>query len=134
MARKPKPDLKSRTPLAEWIAAGCGLALTLGAIGVTLWEGVTAGDEPPALSVVAEAPVRTPDGFVVPLVVHNRSAATAAEVEVTGVLATPDAPSQTRHARFAYVPGRGEARGGLIFSTDPGASGVTVAIEGYADP
>ncbi|PZQ53098.1 MAG: hypothetical protein DI570_24370 [Phenylobacterium zucineum] len=134
MARKPKPDLSSRTPLAEWIAAGCGLVLTVSAIGVTLWEGLTAGDDPPALSVVAEAPVRSAEGFVVPIVVRNRSAATAADVEVTGILASPSAPPQARQARFAYVPGRGEARGGLVFPTRPGASGVAVTIEGYADP
>ena len=133
-ARKPKPSPAARTPAAEWTAAALGLLLTLGVIGYTVWEGLTENNGPPSLSIFAEPATPTANGYVVPIVVRNASHATAAQVEVQGVLARPGQPTEERRASFAYVPGRGEARGALVFQADPAASKVEFSIEGYADP
>lgn len=133
-ARKSGPNLAERTPIAEWTAAALGLVLTLGVIGYTVWEGLTEDDGPPRLSISSGPPARTAHGFVVPIVVRNASHATAAQVEIEGVLAHPGRPAETRRASFAYVPGRGEARGGLVFHGDPAASKIAFSVSGYADP
>jgi uncharacterized protein (TIGR02588 family) len=133
-ARKAQKGLIQRTPVAEWIAAALGLALTLGLVGYTIWEGVTADPGPPRLSVSAGPATRSGTGYVVPLVVQNASHATAAQVEVRGVLRRPGEAPEERHATFSYVPGRGEARGGLVFQADPAASPPDVSVEGWEDP
>lgn len=132
--RRPKAAPAGGTPLAEWIAAGLGLVVTAGVIGYTLWDGLTDDAGPPQLSVRAERPSATPAGFVVPIIVRNASHATAADVEVVGRTTPPGQASDERRAILRYVPGRGEARGGLVFRTDPGASPIDVSVEGYADP
>ncbi len=132
--RKPKPSLAERTPIAEWTAAGLGLALTLSVIGYTLWEGTMERDGPPRLSVTAEPAVKMGATHVVPIVVQNASHATAAQVEVRGVLNVAGAPPEERQASFTYIPGRGEARGGLIFRADPALGRLDLSVEGFAEP
>jgi uncharacterized protein (TIGR02588 family) len=137
MAPRKKPDppgLLERTPIAEWVAAALGLLLTLGVIGYLVWDGLRERDAPPDLSVIAGAPAQVGQGFVVPVTVRNDSPATAADVEVLGVLEQGGVVIEERRASFAYVPGDGEATGGLVFSRDPRAYRLRLEAEGYADP
>ena len=130
----PPPTLLERTPLAEWAAAALGLALTLAVIGYSVWEGLRDDRGPPDLSVTAERPRPTQSGHTTPVVVRNASHATAAAVEVTGVLEQGGRVVEQRRAVFAYVPGKGEARGGLVFERDPSAFTLRVSVEGYEEP
>jgi len=134
--RKPAPrrSLIARTPVAEWAAAALGLVLTLSVIGYSLWEGLIGDKGPPHLEVEAQAPKALARGHVVPIVLRNASHATAAAVEVRGVLEQAGAVIEERRATFAYVPGGGEARGGLVFERDPKMFTLRVAAEGYEEP
>jgi len=135
MARRTlQPGLAERTGWAEWIAAAAGLLLTLGVVGYTLWEGFHADQGPPALSVAAEPAVRAGAGYLLPVTVRNASRQTAAQVEIRGVVKGVGGPNEERRASFAYVPGQGEAKGGLLFQQDPGAGQVELSVEGFADP
>lgn len=133
--KKPQPSLTERTPIAEWLAAGAGLFLTLGVIGYLLAEAIGERQgEPPSLSVSGGPAQRTDGGYVLPIVVRNSSYTTAAAVEVRGVLEQDGAVVEEHTATFAYVPGRGEARGGLIFQHRPGPGAVRLSAEGYEEP
>lgn len=126
--------LAERTPLAEWISAAVGLVLTLGVIGYSAWEALAGEGGPPALVVETQAAEASEQGHVVPLVVRNKSPSTAAGVEVRGVLEQAGVVVEERRAVFAYVPGGGEAKGGLVFERDPGGFTLRVAAEGYEEP
>ena len=136
MARQPakRRGLLERTPVAEWTAAAIGLVLTFGVIGYSLWEGLASGNGPPSLTVMAEPPEPAGRGHLVPIVVRNASHATAGAVEVRGVLETDGRIVEERRAIFTYVPGKGEARGGLLFERDPAAYVLRIAPEGYEEP
>lgn len=132
--RKPRPGLLERAPIAEWAAAGLGLILTLCVLGYLVWDGVTARPGPPALSVSSAQPSRNASGYTVPITVRNDSDATAAAVEVRAVLHLPSRPVEERRASFAYVPGRGEVKGGVVFEQDPRLGLLRISIEGYEEP
>lgn len=134
--RKPasRKTLRERTPIAEWSAAGLGLILTLAVVGYSLWEGLAGDDGPPELEVETQPAQAVAKGHAVPIVVRNSSHSTAAAVEVRGVLEQAGAVVEERRATFAYVPGGGEARGGLVFERDPRAFTLRVAAEGYEEP
>jgi uncharacterized protein (TIGR02588 family) len=68
------------------------------------------------------------------IVVRNDSDATAAQVEVRGVLRTRGGTDEERRASFAYVPGSGEVRGGLVFQQDPRRDELELTVEGFAAP
>lgn len=129
-----KAPVKSKTPIAEWIAAALGGGLTLGVIGYTVFEGVTAGDGGPELTVETQAVERSGESYLVPIVVSNGSHATAAAVEIRGTLSAGGSLIEERHVVFTYVPGKGEARGGLTFEHDPKGYVLSVTPEGYAEP
>lgn len=132
--KKPRQTLVQRTPVAEWTAAGLGLLLTLAVLGYSVWQGLTDTRGPPSLSVAVERAAPTAGGFVVPLTVRNTSDATAADVEVRGVLEQAGVAVEERRAGFAYVPGRGEVSGGLVFQNDPARYRLSVRAEGYEEP
>jgi uncharacterized protein (TIGR02588 family) len=137
MADKKKADpakAAKRTPVAEWVAAGLGLVMLLGVIGYSVWEGMADDAGPPSLSVAVEPVTKTAQGFTMPVAVRNASAATAGQVLVRGVLEQGGAVIEERTATFAYVPGRGEAKGGLVFSRDPRGYELKLTAEGYEEP
>lgn len=128
------PGLGERTPLAEWVAASLGLALTLGVLGFSLWEAVTDANGAPALSLEADAAAAAGGGFVIPVTLRNDSNATVASVWIRGVLERDGRPVETRRALLDYAPGKGEVRGGLVFQNDPAAHVLRLTVEGYQEP
>jgi uncharacterized protein (TIGR02588 family) len=133
--RKPAPSrIARRTPILEWAAAALGLLLTLAILGYSIWEGVSDHEGPPHLTVAGEPAEATEGGFVVPLTVRNRSYATAAGVEVRATLERDGRVVEERRVVFTYVPGRGEAKGGVVFQADPATAQLRLEPEGYQDP
>ncbi|MGH6707194.1 MAG: hypothetical protein ACREB1_10345 [Sphingomicrobium sp.] len=128
MARKaPRRDA---VPLLEWAAAGLGLLVLLVMLWVMAGEIVSGGDDDvPLLSVRVEAVTATPAGHVVQFRITNRSAQTAAAVQVEGKLS-----DEVATASVDYVPGRSEARGGLLFEGDPRTGAVELRVTGYELP
>ena len=131
---EPRPSLLRRTPVAEWTAAATGLALTLGVVAYLVWEALAGSGPSPVLIVTSEPARATDGGHVVPVTVRNESRATAAAVEIRGVLEQAGRPVEERRAVLAYVPGRGGARGGLVFQRNPADYELRVAAEGYESP
>ena len=132
--KKPEPNAGAQSPVLQWVAAGLGFVLVLVVVGYSVWEAVAGDHGPPDLSVVAELATSSAFGHTVPIVVKNDSHATAASVEVVGVLEQAGISIEERRAAFAYVPGKGEATGGLVFENDPARHTLKVSVEGYEEP
>lgn len=128
MARKtPGHDA---VPLLEWVAAALGLLVLLAMLSVMALEIFSGGDDDlPLLSVRIEAVSATPAGHAAQFVVSNRSSQTAAAVQVEGKLG-----DEVASASIDYVPGRSEARGGLLFRGDPRTGAVELSVTGYELP
>jgi uncharacterized protein (TIGR02588 family) len=132
--RDRKQSLADRTPALEWIASGLGLLLTLGVLGSIGWEAVKGGNgRPPAIAVTVESVTPIASGYVVEIRARNRSAATAAAVQIEGKLDKGGAPV-TSTASIDYVPGESDRRAGLFFADDPRAYPLEVRAVGYAKP
>jgi uncharacterized protein (TIGR02588 family) len=133
MARK--QDKAPREPLLEWIAAGLGLVLTLGVIGVIGREAI-AGEtqQPPAIDVRAVSLRSMPSGFLVEVVAANRSGGTGAAVTIEGELKSGETSVETSDFTFDYVPGHAERRGGLFFKEDPRKHQLELRALGYQQP
>lgn len=133
MARK--QDTAPREPLLEWIAAGTGLILTLVILVVIGREAISGETETPAaIQVRAKPPTQMKSGFVVEIVARNVSGATAAAVEIEGVLKSGDTEVETSGLTLDYVPGHAERKGGLFFSKDPREYQLEVRALGYQRP
>ena len=116
-------------PALEWISAALGLLVFVALLAVLGLEALLrGGDDVPRLSARVEAVTSVPGGHVVQFTVSNGSGQTAAAVQVEGKLG-----EETASATLDYVPGRSEAKGGLMFRADP-APGVELAVLGYELP
>ena len=121
-------------PPLEWAAAGVGLLVALALSGILLWHALDSrGDTIPLLSVRQVGLVHSGGAHIVEFELSNRSAATAAAVQVEGVLESGGA-GETSSATIDYVPGRSSARGGLAFSADPRRHRLKLRVTGYELP
>lgn len=125
----------ARTPLLEWIAAGLGLALTLGMVAIIGLEAMR-GDssQPPAIEVRATGVTVVPSGYLVEIAATNRSGGTAAAVAIEGVLKSGETEVETSSLTLDYVPGHAERKGGLFFTRDPRRHRLEVRPLGYQAP
>lgn len=113
-------------PVLQWVMAGVGAAVTLGAVGIVVWEALQP-PSPPALSARIVAVQSTAAGQVATVRVQNDGDDTAAAVDIEGVLG-----DQSATATLDYVPGHGHARAYLRFDADPRAAAVSV--KGWSAP
>jgi len=127
MPTKKKPAASSTPrPVLQWVMAGVGAAVTLGAVAIVVWEALQPSS-PPALSARIVAVQSTAAGQVATVRVQNDGDDTAAAVDIQGVLG-----DQTATATLDYVPGHGHARAYLRFDADPRRAAV--AVKGWSAP
>ncbi len=132
-----KQDNKGRhaVPPLEWAAAGIGGLIAAGIIAILSIEAVNHADQPPPLLAVgAERLVANGASYVVEFEVSNRSARTAARVQVEGSLSVGGKSVETGAATIDYVPGNSRSRGALLFARDPRRHTLDLRVTGYALP
>jgi|GEM_PF-184893 len=115
-------------PVLQWIGAGLGMLVTLGAIGVILVEAM-APARPVAFSVAVREVRPTEGGWIAEVEVGNRGSTAAAGVTLEGM-----AGEQTAAATLDYVPGDGEATAFLRFPRDPRTAPPVVVVTGWSEP
>ena len=125
-----KQSKRDPVPALEWISAALGLLVMIGLLFVLGREIANGGDaDLPILSARVEAVTRTQAAYVADIRVTNASAQTAAAVQVEAKLGDEQAS-----ATVDYVPGRSDARIGLLFQSDPRAEQLELRVVGYELP
>lgn len=125
-----KQSKRDPVPALEWVAAALGLLVMVGLLFVLGREIANGGDDDlPVLSARVERISRTPTAYVVDIRVTNASAQTAAAVQVAAKLGEEEST-----ATVDYVPGRSDARIGLLFQSDPRAGQLELRVVGYDLP
>ena len=121
-------------PPLEWAAAAVGLLVALVLLAIVAREAFVTRDESvPELTATAERVVATASGHVVEVRVDNASSQAAAAVQIEGTMGE-GGNEETSIATIDYVPGRSEAKGGLIFSRDPRGGRFELRVTGYEIP
>lgn len=126
VAKKPAQKPAAGYPILQWCAAVVGLAATLAAIGIVVWEAL----QPPSLATLTasiEKASATPAGYVAEIRIFNHGDDTASAVEVEGVVG-----EEVAHVTIDYVPGHGHADAHLQFDADPRAAALRV--RGWSAP
>lgn len=121
-------------PAAEWIAAGAGLLMVLGALWVLLAHGLSGDSEPPDVSLRVVEVQRTTGGWRVQFEARNGGDETASELGVRGELVSGGAAVETAEATLDFLPGGSTRNGGLFFTRDPGSAQLRLRTTGYRDP
>jgi len=133
-ARKPDAtDNDSDTPLLEWIFGALGLALFAGALAITLINGLSP-DTPPTISVAAEAPQATSEGFRVEFEARNGGDETAALVRLVATVKDGDAIVETQTVEIDFLPPHSSRRAGVFLQHDPAGLAVAIRAVSYQHP
>jgi uncharacterized protein (TIGR02588 family) len=123
-----------RTPWLEWVASALGLVIVLAIVILLARELIQASGAPPVLRVDARAVSAHAGGFTVEILAKNESGATAAQVEIEGVLKRGAESVETARATLDFVPGHSVRGAGLFFTRDPRQFELQVRALGYARP
>ncbi|HEY0599124.1 hypothetical protein [Brevundimonas sp.] len=124
-SKKPAPH--TQPPVLEWIMGGLGLLLTLAVLAVFLREAMGPGG-PPVIEPRLHAVHGGPGHWRAEVEVRNTGSATAAAVEIEGVLG-----DETASATLDYVPAGGTETVVLGFEADPRA-GLQLQTRGWTEP
>jgi uncharacterized protein (TIGR02588 family) len=121
-------------PLTEWVSAGLGAIIAIATFTVVALEvpGEEADGPDVRLTVTSIAPAS--GGYLVRIRARNLSGATAAALEVEGILKRGSETIETSRVTFDYVPSGSVESGGLWFHQDPRLYQVSVRAIGYQDP
>ncbi|MFE9083774.1 hypothetical protein ACQKKG_03195 [Brevundimonas sp. NPDC003935] len=126
MKNREKPARETLSRL-QCVCALMGLIVTAAAIAV-LARSAFADHRPPDLTVLPQALRPVGAGWALEVKVVNNGDMTAAAVEIEG-----EADGEKSGATLDYVPGHGEKRATLVFSSD-GKPQAQVRITGWSDP
>lgn len=120
------------------------IAMAAGAIGFVLTTSLTVfiglqvlreSDAPvPVITVETREVHRTAAGFVAEFEVRNRSAHTAANVEVEASLSIPGSEPTVNTVSVGYVPGHSLQRGGVLLPADPRSGKFELRVLGFTEP
>jgi uncharacterized protein (TIGR02588 family) len=124
---------RHKVPPLEWATALLGLILAAGSIGLILYDAFDQ-ETPPKLHAQVEQLLRIDNHYLVKIVVTNDGGSTAAKVKVEGRLRKGEKTVETASTTFDYVPAHSQARGGMLFTYDPGAHDMTLEPKAYTEP
>lgn len=123
-------------PWWHWLVAGVGAVLVLGTAGYLTFQSIHAPSDPPAITLSVSHMKAVPNGYVVVVNAHNSGGETAAGLKVTGVLKRNGQLLDQNEFTLDYLPASSSRHGGLFFTHDPQAAGVTLQLQpsGYSKP
>lgn len=121
-------------PVWEWIIAGAGLILVIGAIGFMLYEAMTEKSAPPNFTVSVDSINPASDGYHVKFRVKNTGDQTAADVAIEGQLRQGAEIIETNTVTLNYLPSDSEREGGFVFSKNPHEYELKLRAKSYEKP
>jgi len=124
----------SRIPSLEWIASGVGLLLTVGVFGLIGWQALNDASSSPVIIVETTEVSPVAGGYRVNVRAHNTGGAVASQVRIEGTLSRGNGSNEIGDVVLDYIPGHSTREGGLFFTQDPRAGGLSVRAAGFAKP
>lgn len=121
-------------PWLEWAASAVGIVIVIGILAILGRDAFTGGASAPVVRVEAGDVTAHAGGFTLQVRARNPSGATAAQVEIEGVLRDGERVVESARLLLDFVPAGSSRSGGLYFASDPRRFDVRLRALGYADP
>lgn len=118
----------------EWVAAGLGLFLVLGAVLFLAVQAFRSGDVPPAIVLEAERTVAAGDAYLVEFSARNAGSSTVAGLHISGEMVSGDSVLEASQTVIDFVPAGGTRSAGLFFEHDPREHELRMRAVGFDLP
>jgi uncharacterized protein (TIGR02588 family) len=132
MAQKKKTRAHTSTQ-TYWLAA-VGMLFVLGSFTMLVRESFVAGPPAAEISIQVDEIRPSAQGYLVSLKIRNSGNATAAALNVEGLLKQGGATVETSLITVDYVAAGSERDAALFFSNDPRQGELSVRAKGYIEP
>ena len=123
-----------KIPFLEWLMAGIGLILVVGALGFIIYEAANNGHKPPILKISYSVAEKNEAGYLIKFEVENSGDETAADVVIEGKLIKGAEEIEMSSATFDYAPSNSKRNGGLYFKNNPQEFDFEISPKGYQKP
>ena len=123
-----------RKNILEWSVFALGLALVTAVLWFLIRTGFTVAHTPADPIAYAGEPVRTQDGYLLPVTLKNRGGSTAEEVGVEVTLAGASGEPETGEFSVPFLPRHATRSGSVVFQGDPAKGALTVRVTGFHTP
>ncbi len=121
-------------PASEWVAGGIGLALVLGAVAFTVWEGATQSRRPPDFTIRVDGVEPRNGRHRVLFTVRNAGDTTAAQVTIRATVSRDGMVLERAEATFDYIAAGATRRGGFVLGPDPSAQTLEIGAVSWTIP
>jgi uncharacterized protein (TIGR02588 family) len=119
----------------EWAIGLVSALLVAGLIGFVLAQAIGEASRIPEITARVDAIDATAaGGYRVRFTAENQGNASAAAVEISGTLESPDGENEESTVTLDYVPAFSQASGWLLFERDPKLGRLKVTPKGFAEP
>ena len=125
---------EANIPVLEWAFATVGVIIVVGVIAFNIVQALKDRETPPDIQLKAEEPIRTTQGYVLPLEAINLGGTSAAALMIQGQLRVNGELLETSEVTFDYVAPHSSKKGELFFENDPQGSRLKLRVLGYQEP
>lgn len=121
----------SKAHAVEWVLGSLSALVVAGLAAFLVYEGVTRTGSDPVLTLHVERLLEEEGGHSVIVKVRNDGHATAADVQIAGIMA---GDPLTRSVTLDYAPAQSEREITLTFATPVRAEALDLQVLGFVDP
>lgn len=126
--------MKPTKNAVEWSVFGFSVIVIGIAVALLVDDALSSAGKRPDLHVETGAPVRSSDGYMVPVVVSNRGDETAEQARIKIALTLDGEAVESAELTIAFVPRKSERQGSVVFRRDPRCCVVAASTVAYEKP
>lgn len=117
----------------EWVVVAASVAGMCVLVALLVFDGVTRTGAP-ELEITVEQSAPQGEQWVVPILVENHGATTAASVDVEVALLVGGREADKGTVTLAFVPEGSEVEAAVVFREDPATGRIETRVLGYERP
>lgn len=122
------------TPFLEWVIGGIGVALLVSCVAYLIYDGLTNGEKPGAITASVIDIADVGERHVVTFKIENGGSQTLSNLHISARLLEGDREIESARTIIDYLPGSSTQEGGFYFEHDPRTLTVEIRAEGYQKP
>ncbi|HET9241108.1 MAG TPA: TIGR02588 family protein [Oligoflexus sp.] len=129
-----KNETKPNIPVLEWAFSTVGVIIVVGILAFNIVQALNDRETPPDIQLKAEEPIRTTQGYLLPIEAVNVGGESAAALMIAGQLRSAEGEVESSEVTFDYVAPHSSKKGGLFFEHDPKVYQLKLRVLGYQEP
>ncbi len=126
--------MKAKKNALEWTVFAASVLIIGGVVALLVRGAMQSNEKQPDLKIETGAPVRSSDGYTVPVIVRNEGSGTAEQARIRMALVENGRDVETAELVITFVPRQSRREGWVVFRRDPACCTVAARTLAYEKP